>query len=39
VDLVEVDPLETCNADEWKKADWYESKMRANLKRLADCAK
>ena len=33
--LVEIDPLETANPGELS-ADWYEKKMRANLRALAD---
>jgi ABC-type Zn uptake system ZnuABC Zn-binding protein ZnuA len=36
--LVEIDPLETVRPDDLKP-DWYETKMRANLKALADALK
>jgi ABC-type Zn uptake system ZnuABC Zn-binding protein ZnuA len=39
VHLVIIDPLETCSGDEWKEADWYERKMRANIDNLAKHAK
>lgn len=38
VQMVVVDPLETATASEFN-ADWYETKMRANLKTLADALK
>jgi zinc transport system substrate-binding protein len=41
IELVEVDPLETANADELRKegAGWYEARMRKNLKELASALK
>lgn len=36
--LVEIDPLETANEADLKP-DWYETRMRANLKALADALK
>jgi zinc transport system substrate-binding protein len=34
--LVELDPLETVKPEELKDPDWYETKMRANLRALAE---
>jgi hypothetical protein len=36
--LVEIDPLETVRPDDLTP-DWYEKKMRENLKALADALK
>jgi ABC-type Zn uptake system ZnuABC Zn-binding protein ZnuA len=33
--LVELDPLETVKPEELKDPEWYETKMRANLRALA----